>query len=372
MIYDLERILKKLVEMPTVTADSMANSAAIDYVSEFMQEAGMNIHRQQFGASDTLIATSQDTKSPRVMLYGHLDVVDADADHFQLENTGERLVGRGTIDMKFAIASYLHLTHKFKAILQDLDYGIMIVCDEEKGGLSAQKLLDMGFSADVAVLPDGGLDWAIEKASKGAHTIMVEAHGKGAHGSRPWLGESASLQLLDFLIDVKTLFVNQGKETDTLNISQLTTTELLSNKVSKSENPQNRVPHFASATLDIRVVSKASLALLKKKLTDLADKHVVKYKIIADFPASEHDVNHPLIKTFVDLVEEATSKQHAPVISSGSNDSSYFEAKGIPSIVICPPGGGAHSDNEWIEKRGFIQFTEIVGKYLLQVGRTKG
>lgn len=367
MSKNLEAILADLIAIPSVTDNHQACSKALDYVESSLKNAGMHTERKHNGSYESLLATTRPTKNPKFFLYGHIDVVDAKPELFTMSTSDEALHGRGTIDMKFAIASYIYLANSLKERLSELDFGIIIVADEEKGGRSVQRILEDGYHSKAVLVPDGGSNWAIESGSKGAWTVRVDASGTGAHGSRPWDGDSASFTLLDFLHDVRREFADQNLKTNTLNISRLTTTPISLDNESTNDNPQNRVPHFASATLDFRVTTKASLALLQQKISELSKKHKITIHTLADFPPSEHDLTHPLVQQFITLLEKTTDKPHSTVISLGSNDSSYFEAKGIPSIVVKPPGGGEHADTEWIDKKGFHLFTELIGEYISTV-----
>ena len=361
---NLVKYLKTLVEMPTVSSNFHANNKAITYISEFLSEYGFFVKEFEFDKHSAIFATTQRTKIPKVILYGHVDVVDAPASMFELTEDDTRLYGRGTIDMKYAIASYLDIVTSHQTSLGKLNLGIMIVTDEEIGGGSANKILQLGYGGTVAVVPDGGKDWIFEDACKGAWTVKANSSGVGVHGSRPWEGDSASFRLLDFLTETKDLFADQGTETHTLNISQITTTSKSDGTI--KENPQNRVPHQASATLDIRYTSKKDLEGIEKSITRIAENHRINLEIIATYPSTNHELTNPLVNGFVKRIIPNTNNKLKTMLSSGANDSSYFEAAGIPCAVVCPPGWGKHADDEWIDKEGFKIFTEALDRFIVE------
>ena len=69
----------------------------------------------------------------------------------------------------------------------------MFTTDEELGGENGVgELLKHGWSAGLAVIPDGGENWQVESAAKGPlRAEIVCLAGRSAHGSRPWEGENA-------------------------------------------------------------------------------------------------------------------------------------------------------------------------------------
>src|SRR5687767_9219112 len=94
--------------MPTISDDQTANHQALDFIQQYLDQRGMDCSRFAYNGRGVLLATSQPgSRSPLVTLYAHTDVVSATEQAFSLLRQGEKLFGRGTYDMKFAIAAYL-------------------------------------------------------------------------------------------------------------------------------------------------------------------------------------------------------------------------------------------------------------------------
>src|SRR5687768_3421961 len=103
----LEQRLKLLVAMPTETRHSKACKQAVESLAEECRTLGLFVTRYD-GQHPSLVATTQRTKSPKIMLVAHLDVVPAsDEDQFKLKVSAKKLKGRGVYDMKFAAACFL-------------------------------------------------------------------------------------------------------------------------------------------------------------------------------------------------------------------------------------------------------------------------
>src|SRR3954471_4445492 len=105
----LAGLLARLVAFRTVTADLVAAKECADFVESYLRERGMNVQRLESNGFPGLVAASQVTKKPKVLLQAHLDVVPAAARCFELQPKDDRLVGRGAFDMKFAAAVFLKI-----------------------------------------------------------------------------------------------------------------------------------------------------------------------------------------------------------------------------------------------------------------------
>src|SRR5688572_31474607 len=46
-----------------------------------------------------------------------------------------------------------------------------------------------------------------------------------------------------------------------------------------------------------------------------------------------------------------------------SSDARWFGPYGVPTVLVRPPGGGAHGTNEWINKQGFIDLVAVLHEY---------
>src|SRR4030095_15751067 len=105
----MENILKELVQIPSVSEDPLAINPAIEYIDRYLSERGMHVIRYESNGVESIVATTQKTKTPKVMLAAHVDVVPAPLDQFVFKKKGDKYYGRGVCDMKFAIAAYLQL-----------------------------------------------------------------------------------------------------------------------------------------------------------------------------------------------------------------------------------------------------------------------
>ena len=139
--------LSALIRFQTVTRDNDANRAAMEWIVEELAGLPIQVKWYESKGFPSVVITSQETTSPKILLAGHLDVVPGTEESFQPKVEDGRLIGRGAYDMKMGIAAALNI---FKALGDDLnkyDVGLMLTADEEIGGFNGVKyLVEQGLS----------------------------------------------------------------------------------------------------------------------------------------------------------------------------------------------------------------------------------
>jgi succinyl-diaminopimelate desuccinylase len=356
---NMRDIFCQLVSLPTVTGNWDANRDALDYVENFLKKRGMHSKRYEWNGVQSLVATTRQTKKPAIFLTAHIDVVPGSEELFELRETDGKFFGRGVLDMKFAIAAYMQLIDDLGKELSNYDIGIMINTDEEVGGMDgANRVVEEGYLPKVVVAPDGGQDWAIEQFAKGIYWLTITATGKSAHGSRPWEGSSAIDTLLDVLAGIRKLFPNQNAENSTLNIGT----------VNGGTTP-NQLADRASASLDIRLASEADDQRLYQAIMNICDKAGVQLTVDVYAPPFINDPENPYIKGFAESIEKVIGRHPGLTTSNALNDARFFGPKGVPCVILYPPGGDHHGAKEWIAAEGFYQFREVLRDYVEKFGK---
>jgi succinyl-diaminopimelate desuccinylase len=354
----MEETLAKLVAMPTISDDTVANELALDYIEQYLSERGMHTERFVFTGHGALTATIKPgIKKTRVILYAHVDVMPGTEQVFTMRREGEKLFGRGVLDMKYAIAGYMHFIDRIQGRLNDYDFSIMITTDEEYGSRnninSIPHILELGYAADVCIMPDGGRPWDVEAMTKGYWRFDLVASGKSAHGSRPWEGDSASFKLIQALHELRRAFRNHGPDTDTLNIGQI-----------HGDGTYNQLPAQMSAGLEIRLSTDKSYAKNEALLQKLCAKYGLTVKTQAHRNPLKQDINHPLLQGFMESITRITGHQSKPCLSHGSSDALYFNTSGIPCAITYIPGGGHHGEDEWISREALPLFPLVIEDYI--------
>lgn len=180
---------------------------AAEYVLGRLDEVGVEaelVESEPGRASVVLRLEGEDPGRDALLLHGHLDVVPAQADDWQLppfagEERDDCLWGRGAVDMKgmdaMILATVRQLAREGRKPPRDLV--VAFFADEEAGGgKGASYLVDHrpelfegvteavsevgGFSIDV----DGQRCYLLQTAEKGIAWLRLVAHGRAGHGSQ--------------------------------------------------------------------------------------------------------------------------------------------------------------------------------------------
>lgn len=349
-------ILSDLMGFQTVSGHTKEVDACFDYLATFLEEYDLQVVRLTSNGFPSIVATSQTTKTPKVLLQAHIDVVPAKPGLFRLTERDDRLYGRGVFDMKFAAACYLQLIHELQDKLADYDFGIMFTSDEEIGGENGVSYaLDQGYGAKVCILPDGGNDWHIETTCNAVWIVRITADGQSAHGSRPWEGQNAIDELVEGLSEIQSVFGELKPHKNSITISKI-----------QGGSAMNQVPDHAEAILDMRFINdqeyEQHLTLIKK----IVDTRGLQLEKVALVKARSVDITQPQIASFLTIAKQVTGEPITKTHSFGASDACYFANHGIPTIVIRPTGGCHHGDNEWIDKHGLLQFYEVIKEYIIR------
>lgn len=351
----IDGILKDLISIPSVTADTDQLHVVLDYCDLFLSERGLRVKRLEWNGTESLVATTKHTKTPKVMLMAHLDVVPAqDPAMYTLREENGTFIGRGVYDMKFAAAVYLQLIDDLQDIQDQYDLGVMFVTDEENGGLNGAAMLAQdGYLPKVMVIPDGGQDWNLETFCKGIWFVTLSAEGKEAHGSRPWEGESANQRLMDAIYEIQQVVPYTNKEGSTVNIGTFNGGDIV-----------NKVASVASAQLDFRFGSPEDDRRIRREVERICQKHGV--QVTGDTYAAPqvNDLNHPMLKSFTVSVKKVVGVECTGSMSYAGTDARHFSEKGVPCVIVRPPGGNIHGPAEWISKQGVHQLKDVLRDYL--------
>jgi succinyl-diaminopimelate desuccinylase len=353
---DVLDIFSDLIAFPSVSGHTKQVDACFDYLEEFLKKRQLHVTRLNSEGFPSVIASSTVTKAPRVLLQAHIDVVPANPNLFKLTEYDGKLFGRGVFDMKFAAACYLQLAEDLKDELHNYDFGIMFTSDEEIGGTNGVSyLLDQGYGADVCILPDGGNDWQIETTCNALWIVRLSASGQTAHGSRPWEGQNAINNLLGGVSDVQQVFGELKPLKNSITISKI-----------QGGSAVNQVPDHAEAVLDMRFINNEEYVRHKEIISKIAADNELRLDTVGYVEARNVDIARPSVASFLKIAEQVIGKPIPKTHSFGTSDACYFTDHGIPTIVIRPDGGGPHSDHEWIDKAGVVQFYEVIKQYVMQ------
>jgi len=364
----LKELLEKLIRFKTTPDNKRELRRALAWIKSQVKMLPVEIQEHTVNGSPSLIITTQDTKTPVLWLQAHLDVVNGSAEIFRPRVKGKRMYGRGSYDMKFAIACYIKLLKDLKKNLSSLDFGIMITSDEEVGGKNGVRaMVEKGYRSQVAFLPDGGSEWSIEQGAKGVLRLNFKSSGVSAHGSRPWEGRNAIEDLMSFLYTVKQEIPDSPEGSvdhyhNTMNVG-----------VVKGGDAVNMVPNYAEAEAEFRFTHTSS----RKEIEEIIYRVKKGFKNISIdeilfMESTSIDPENDYCRVYGNILKKTYKKNLSFMVSHGASDARYFTSVGIPTLLLRPKGDGLHSESEWVDLKSLDQFYEIMKLFVIEVAKYKG
>jgi len=352
----LRRLLINLINFKTTAENPEQLLEIIEYVERYLSHPNLKIERFMKNGKPSIVASfarHSNNRKFKVIFVGHLDVVPGREDQFVPKEEDGKIFGRGALDMKGPSSVMIKLFRDLAEREEYKDIALMLTTDEEVGSLNGVKYLldEEGFSCDLAVIPDSGEDFTVITEEKGALHFAVEFDGKPAHGSMPWLGESAIEKALKFYEDLKNFVLYDSQDPERWH-------NTLVMGVFRGGNKVNQIPPSARVEFDLRFVPPFTLEEIRAGISYLVKKHGGKLEILSEGHPFSTDLNHPIVKLFLESVEKVVGgvklgKTH------GATDGRFFAERGIPVVMIYPQGGDIHGDNEWVSFDSLIKLYEI-------------
>jgi acetylornithine deacetylase len=263
---ELVALTRDLVEVPS--HEAAGERQAGDHVESWLRtETDANVRRDNHG--NVFGRRTSVDGGPTLALVGHHDVVPPAEAHvtdggnrLTFEADGERLYGRGTADMKGALAAAM-LAFRDADPATDLVFASFVA--EEQGGLGAQAAVEAGFAPDQAIVAEGSTGYSapdvtdVAVAHRGRRAVTVEASGEAGHASEPNTGPNAIDRACDAIAELRAV---DPPETTVLGH---TMTGLLTVTGVEGGSAWNVVPKHCEVTVDERTVPGARANLRRVK-----------------------------------------------------------------------------------------------------------
>lgn len=360
----MKNILLDLLNFRSTSENTTELYKIVDYVDQYFNEFDVIKNRYEKNKKPSIVILTKNTKSPKIILNGHLDVVPAEDELFIPKESDGNIIGRGASDMKGVNVAMMVALSELLKEGQDLDVGLMLTTDEEIGGMNGVKYLldEENYSCEIAFIPDSGLNWKICNTEKGVLHLEINAKGQSAHGSVPWLGDNAINKCWKFYRDVRNEFRDRwGKLRPedswkpTINLGSL-----------HGGDAANKVPNSAQMLLDIRFPAPVTL--------DEIWEIVNKYKLVNDIEvvtkvasnANYTDPENKYIDLWSQILKESNIKNSRFHKANGGSDARHFGAKGIPFLMTMPNASNPHTDDEWIDISDLIKFKDVLKKWIIE------
>lgn len=361
--YSVLELLERLVAFDTTSHKS--NLALIRFVEDYLAHCKVSsrLVLSADGEKANLFATIGPAGVPGIALSGHTDVVPVDgqaweSDPFQLTDMGDRVVGRGTCDMKGFLACVLAAVPGFKARTLKTPIHLAFSYDEEIGCVGVRPMLaEFGQSIvrPAMVIVGEPSSMAVVDAHKGPVRWHVDIAGRAAHSSMAHTGVNAisyAGMLLGELARIETALKADVHPRFDPAYATLQVTRI------EGGTASNIVPVSAWFGFEVRALPSTDVAKIEQDLRWFAEENCVPAMraVAREAGITIRRSNHvaPFIaRPNCDLTSLVLklAGQNETLAVSYATEAGLFQEAGCDAI-ICGPGdiAQAHTANEWIAK----------------------
>jgi len=387
----LVALTQDLVRIPTLNPPGRNYRELVEWLGARMQAHGWQVELIRatgaIGDSDTwprwnMVARFEGARpGDCVHFNGHHDVVEVGhgwtRDPFAAEIEGGRIYGRGTCDMKGGIATAIIAAEAFIAANPDFAGTIEVsaTADEESGGYGGVAYLaEQGYFSPERVqhviIPEPLNKDRICLGHRGVWWAEIETRGRIAHGSMPFLGDSAIRHMGAVLEEMeRSLYpllagkrtempvVPDGAKQSTLNINSIHGGEP-EPEPGFTGFPAPCVADRCTIVIDRRFVIEEDLADVKGEVKSLME------RVKAARPGFAYEIRdmHEVIPTMTDAgaavvrstaaaIEKVLGARPDYVVSPGTYDQKHIDRIGrLHNCIAYGPGvlDLAHQPDEWI------------------------
>lgn len=375
------RITRDLVQIPSANPPGEETRVA-EYISHELANLGfkVDLYEVDKNRSNVVGLLRGKGKGPTLMLNGHTDVVppgDSSAWNFapfDATVSGDRIYGRGTVDMKGAIAAMLTAAKAVVNSGAELRGNLLFtaVVDEEQGGMGTKSLLEKGYTADMAIIGEP-TELKVQIAHKGVIWLEITTLGEAVHGSRvrsknPRVGINAIYKMARAVSAFERYLLELEKRENslvgnpTVNVGTIV-----------GGNKPNIVPDRCTVVLERRLVpgetSEGARSEVEDILTQIeTEDHDfnARTKVMMTRESSAISPEEPVVKLCRNAVKSVTGIDPGVSGFVAGTDMHFLVAKNIPTVILGPGSlSQAHNANEFIEKKQLNDAVKIYAQVIL-------
>lgn len=319
-----------------------ADDGALDIVARVAEKLGFTVYRLDFDGTPNLFAR-RGTGSPHLCFAGHTDVVPAGAaewsappfDAVLREGEGEgedEIVGRGTSDMKGAIAAFLSAVAGLHGAVDLGEDGsgsisLLITGDEEGPATNGtarvvEWLAERDEVADFTIVGEATnptrVGEVIKIGRRGSLNVDITVRGVQGHVAYPHRVDNPAHRLVRALASLVDTPLDDGSPDFEPSSLQVTTIDI-------GNSAENVVPAVATAHVNVRFNDRhtgASLeSCIRKTLREHADDVTVAARVSAEpfiTPRSGH------VSVLAEAIETVTGRVPAYDTGGGTSDARFI------------------------------------------------
>ncbi|WP_343117170.1 acetylornithine deacetylase/succinyl-diaminopimelate desuccinylase family protein [Ostreiculturibacter nitratireducens] len=388
---ELIALTQDLIRIPTLNPPGRNYREICDYLAARLSGSGFRVDliRAEGAPGDSdahprwnLVARREGAApGDCVHFNGHHDVVEVGhgwtRDPFGGELDGDRIYGRGSCDMKGGLAAAIIAAEAFIAACPGHRGAIEIsaTADEESGGYGGVAYLaERGWFApdrvQHVIIPEPLHKDRICLGHRGVWWAEIETKGRIAHGSMPFLGDSAIRHMGAVLEEMEaTLFpllagkrtempvIPEGARQSTLNINSIHGGEV-EQEDGYTGLPAPCVADRCRIVIDRRFLIEEDLAEVKREVTRMLEtvksrRPSFEYEVrdLFEVQPTMTEKDAPVVRTTAQAIEKVLGQSAGYVVSPGTYDQKHIDRIGkLHNCIAYGPGilDLAHQPDEWV------------------------
>jgi acetylornithine deacetylase len=362
---DVRELTRELVSIPSHDDETDAGDAIERWLrtttdaAVTRDDAGNVLARRGRGAPSLALVGHHDVVSPADSQVRESDG-DPDESAYVVEERDGRLYGRGTADMKGAVAAAMCAFRD--ATLDDGELLFASFVGEERGGVGARAAIDDGFVPDYAVVGEGSTGYSapgvtdVAVAHKGRRGSTLVARGEAGHASEPESAANAVYRACDAVDVVRDLAFPETEVLGHAMRGSVVVTEI------DGGTAWNVLPARCEVTVDERTVPDERVPLERTEGVE-----GVEWTVDQDLPPMACD-DAAFADVVLDAARDAQDGEPEHVVKPHATDAGWLSAAGT-TCVVCGAAepGEAHTAEESVSlavlDRCYRIYREVVERF---------
>ena len=388
---DLVALTQDLTRIPTINPPGDCYLEICEYLERRLKKSGYAVEliraEGKPGDSDryprwNVVARREGPRSGETVHFNsHHDVVEVGRgwtfDPFGGELRDGRIYGRGTCDMKGGLAASIIAAEAFATVVPDYAGAIEIsgTADEETGGFGGVAYLaEQGYFSrervQHVIIPEPLNKDRICLGHRGVWWAEIETFGRIAHGSMPFLGDSAIRHMAAVLNEFEEVLypalgsrhtampvVPPGARQSTMNINSIHGGQA-EPEGGFTGFPAPVVAHSARIVIDRRYLIEESPEAVRREVIDLlerlkTERQGFSYEIrdLWTIPPTMTEREAPVVRSVSKAISEVMGVSPEYVVSPGTYDQKHIDRIGrLKNCIAYGPGilDLAHQPDEWV------------------------
>ncbi len=347
---ELIGLTSRLISFQTEADKRDEVARCIAFMCDYFNGTCLSLERFECNGVKSLLVSTSKSKQPRLLLSGHIDVVKGKPAQYQAKLKGNKLYGRGAIDMKGSVAVMM-------CIMQQLQgtngIAALFTSDEEIGGENgANYVLSQGIRPNFTIVAEES-DFTISVSQKGGFRLEITATGKKAHSAIPEQGDNAIVKLIDVFNQFQNSLKGRRAFRPTVNLATL----------SGGISPQF-VPDVATASLDIRVTNQSEYSIVQQLVEQINARPDCQITITSSMSFMELGSCEAEIKQLQQASKTITGINPRKIKTPYASDGRYLTERGLPVVEFGPTGAGFHGDEEYVDINRLVLYYRTLEKFI--------